>query len=529
MELKRLWAIILTLMFIVSCGGIDSDLKKSAAKQHKALEKTRADIASAKKTYNEWKTNPESNYEKFERYDKHYNWAGQYEDALSDADNADKIWKEIDQILSANAVESEGQLNKKITQIKNRIGLALEKSKGPDRQLKVLEKLMAGAQVHIREAEKQGASMKRIPPVLKPEVDTAISDSKQHGWGKEQDLTGRFSQIEAAVKEAIDGLGAAGDQNGKDDPDYAIIADSLHVIAQNLPAVQAAEMHLRQRIGEMNRSYTKRLIDMKSVFFITVGRTSWDNSYDSSREVNYLFQPREVDEATFKYFENEAGDIASGLRWIRAHKSERMWENLGLATIARENSPPGHNDAVFWVHSATIDYYHRYKMIENDVESESDWQKVGEAVFAANLNNLGMDIISKPYGMYESEVIRNAAPPGLAYVGNEKYGSWQQDASGSSFWSFYGKYAFLNALLGGNRYYYNDWDLWRRDYRGRRPYYGRNRDGSPMYGTSGTIVRNTPGYQSTTFAKRGGLKTAQASVRSAASGVRGRGPGGRGK
>jgi hypothetical protein len=529
MELKRLWAIILILMFIVSCGGINSDLKKGAKKQHKALEKTRSDIVSAKEKYQEWKKNPDSNYEKFKRYDKHYNWAGQYEDALSEVDNADKIWKEIDQILDTNKAESEVQLKKKITQIKNQIGFALKKSREPDRQLKALEKLMAGAQGPIHQAGQQVAEMKLIPLALKPELETAISDSKKHGWGKEQDLTRRFSQLEEAVKGSIDGLAAAEAQNKKDAPNYALMADSLHAIELNLPAVQKAQMHLRQRIGEMNRSYTKRLIDMKSVFLITVGRTSWDSYYDSSTEVNYLFQPSEVDEATFKYFENETGDIASGLRWIRAHKSKRMWENLGLVAIAGENSPAGHDDAVFWVHSATIDYYHRYMIIENDVETESDWQKVGEAVFAGNLNNLGMDIISKPYGMYESEVIRNAAPPGLAYVGNEKYGSWQKDASGSSFWSFYGKYAFLNALLGGNRYFYNDWDLWRRDYRGRRPYYGKNKDGSPMYGTSGTIIRNSSRYQSTTFAKRGGLKTAQAGVRSAASGVRGRGPGGRGK
>ena len=76
----------------------------------------------------------------------------------------------------------------------------------------------------------------------------------------------------------------------------------------------------------------------------------------------------------------------------------------------------------------------------------------------------------------------------MAYVGNEQYGRWQRDSSGSRFWAFYGQYAFLNAMLGGNRYYYNDWNDWRRNYRGRTPYYGRNPDGSARYGTRMPMV-----------------------------------------
>ena len=107
--------------------------------------------------------------------------------------------------------------------------------------------------------------------------------------------------------------------------------------------------------------------------------------------------------------------------------------------------------------------------------------------------------------------------------------AWLTDSEQQEKTSFAACQKRLNALLGGNRYSYNDWNHWRRDYRGRRPYYGKNADGSRRYGTSGSSVLNSPGYRSTTFARRGGIKAAPADIRSAAGSVRGRGPGRRGK
>ncbi len=42
-------------------------------------------------------------------------------------------------------------------------------------------------------------------------------------------------------------------------------------------------------------------------------------------------------------------------------------------------------------------------------------------------------------------------------VGNPQYGHWQQDSGGQSFWAWYGQYALISSLLGGNRYGYNNW------------------------------------------------------------------------
>jgi hypothetical protein len=268
-------------------------------------------------------------------------------------------------------------------------------------------------------------------------------------------------------------------------------------------------------------------MDMKHDYTVTIGRTSWNNYYDYPKETDYEYRPRQVDEAGFNYFSKQTGDIASGMRWSRLRIPDSMWDKLNINTVERVHR--GDDSAVFWVSSTDIEYFHRYLILENGQEKKTEWQEVDEDEYAANIDNLGMDIESKPYGLYASELIEDATPPGMAYVGNEKYGSWEKNSSGRSFWAFYGQYAFLNAMLGRNRYYHNDWNRWHRNYRGRAPYYGKNPDGSSIHGTSGSMVRSSPQYKSSTFARQGGMKSAPVNIRSAAASVRGRGPGSRGK
>ncbi|MBU1054384.1 MAG: hypothetical protein KKC46_11220 [Proteobacteria bacterium] len=524
MKYKRYWAIIITLMFIASCG-INGDLKKTAKSRKQALENTQSQIDSALNKYTEWKKSSE--YDRFERYDKTYSWAKQFDEALLEVESARTVWTEIEQILDNNNPKEEGKLNQKIRQINSRFVLALKKSREPNRQIGVLRQLMEDAPKYINAADKQVSEMKTIISDIRPIVDKAVADSKSFGWNKEKDISNRFGQLEGIYNTAADMLNGAKAQHNSDDPDYAVIATNLDIVQKKFPELKQADTHLRKLLGELNRSYTKRLIDMKYVYAVTPGRTSWANYYEYPSETDYEYRPQQVDEATFKYFSQKTGDIANGLQRVRLYIEESMWYKLNINVI--ERLPRGDDSAVFWISSTDIEYYHRYLVIENGTEKESGWEEVDEDDFAANINNLGMDIVSKPYGLYASEVIEDAAPPGMAYVGNKKYGNWEKDSSGGSFWAFYGRYAFLNAMLGGHRYYYNDWNHWNRNYRGRAPYYGKNADGSTIYGTSGSTVRSNSQYRSSTFSRQGGIKSAPANVRSAAGSVRGRGPGSRGK
>ena len=524
MTCRRWCAIIVAFLLLVACG-IDRDLKREAKTRQQDMQNARSRIETNRDKYMAWKDTPE--FEPFARYEATYGWPDQYAAALAEIDSAKAVWNEIEQILDANQPEDEGKLRSKIIQLRRRLAVALQKSRQPNSQIRLLSNLMADAPSHIAKAEAQVAEMKSMVAEIRPLADQATADSKTHSWNKEEDIAERFNGLKKIHTDAREALGRAKAQTKATDTNYAIIADGLHQVEQQRDAMEKSGDAVKQRLGELNRSYTKRLIDMKHVYTVTIGRTSWDNYYDYPRETNFIYPPRPVDQATFEYLAKQTGDIASGLYRPRPRIPQNMWRSLNIDSDKR--APQGDDSAVFWVNDWEILYYHRYRIIENGQKRETDWEAVDEDVFAENIDNMGMDILSKPYGMYADEAMQAAMPPGMAFVGNKQYGRWQQDSAGNRFWAFYGRYAFLNAMLGGNRYYYNDWDRWRRDYRGRTPYYGKNTDGSTIYGTNGSMVRNDPNYRSSTFARQGGIKAAPANIRSAAGGVRGRGPGSRGK
>lgn len=142
-------------------------------------------------------------------------------------------------------------------------------------------------------------------------------------------------------------------------------------------------------------------------------------------------------------------------------------------------------------------YHHLYKVIYG-VQQEGEealtfrsettpWTEVGDDFYRRHEPLLGMVILSKGD---DGEVSRESFPPGYQYVGDSRYGRWRSDASGGSFWEFYGKYALFSQLLGmGTRPLYR-WDYDRyRDYRRRGdPYFGPSGN---YYGTRGTYTRKS--------------------------------------
>ncbi|MBI9061440.1 MAG: hypothetical protein JEZ14_05595 [Marinilabiliaceae bacterium] len=149
-------------------------------------------------------------------------------------------------------------------------------------------------------------------------------------------------------------------------------------------------------------------------------------------------------------------------------------------------------------------YYHQYNVIvekpDTVLAQESGWEKVSDVFFAAHVENMGMEIASKKDG----KLSKVANPAGYNhYVGNPKYGQWQE-RNGSSFWAFYGRYAFMSSMFNmmtypARRSYWNDYH---GSYYGRRSYYGPS--GSQMYGTksytaSGSGRTSTWGSKPSTF------------------------------
>jgi hypothetical protein len=206
---------------------------------------------------------------------------------------------------------------------------------------------------------------------------------------------------------------------------------------------------------------------------------------------------------------------------------ESAFKSLNLDLVA-DWPDSRHNAATFYLQNTQLKYFHKYIKEEDGETSETGWESVNASFYEQNLDNLGMAILSKPYGEFEPD--SHAAPPGMAYVGNPKYGEWKKDESGNSFWAWYGRYAFFSNLFffPSHHYSYGSWNRWNTDYRYKKPYYGQTGTGY-TFGSRGSRMKDSPRYQNSTFSKTGGFKTASASVRGRASGLRGGGPKSRGK
>lgn len=191
--------------------------------------------------------------------------------------------------------------------------------------------------------------------------------------------------------------------------------------------------------------------------------------------------------------------------------SSNAWQKSPLDNFIRDYA----NDSNFVVilHDMDVDdptigstkYMHKYQIITErsgaPEASITDWYTVTDEFFNKNVDNMGMELLSKKDGVLH----KNVAPAGYSnYIGNERYGSWQHN-NGSSFWQFYGQYAFMSSMFNlmsypARRSYWNDY---RGGYYGSsRPYYGPN--GSRMYGTQSYSKTNAGkksswGSKSSTF------------------------------
>jgi hypothetical protein len=129
-------------------------------------------------------------------------------------------------------------------------------------------------------------------------------------------------------------------------------------------------------------------------------------------------------------------------------------------------------------------YYHKYKVLQGDQVWSTGWREVSEQFYRANENFLGMSLASKAGGAEST----TPHPAGYNYVGNERYGQWQTDNRGNSFWEFYGRYALMRDVLGlaGGTIFRRDYDQYRGYQNQNRPYYGPT---GREYGTNGTSTR----------------------------------------
>jgi len=181
------------------------------------------------------------------------------------------------------------------------------------------------------------------------------------------------------------------------------------------------------------------------------------------------------------------------------------------------------------------EYKHQYKIIEtkDSIPKESllGWYQVDETFFKKNAENMGMEIVARGE---DGKLNKSASPPGYNnYVGNQRYGNWQSNSSGGSFWAFYGRYAMMSSMFNmmaypARRSYYNDY---RSNYRGTgRGYYGPKTGGRSQYGTNSKYTSSTRSgsrwsKNNSSFKNRVSGRTSRSSSRYSRSSSRSRGGG----
>jgi hypothetical protein len=368
---------------------------------------------------------------------------------------------------------------------------------------------------------------------------------------KAQDIGGRLAALGKIRDESVRMSAAVREESekiGDGSVDYARFGDAASALTRNLNSMVSDEAVFTKKTLELYRSYSKTLVDMRAEFYVKVTRTSWyEGETEFPTETDHSYT-REVEEETYDYFDKlpDEGSIATYTTgWLSSGLNvsidQNQWSELEINP--KEGWPDGDNDSEFWVADTYTRTYHKYAIVENGQKSETGWISVPEDFYWEHENDLGLAIVSKPFGKYEDEADRRAHPPGMECiasprivngqaVGSNRYGEWKSDGSGGSFWNFYGQYAFMRDMFS-TPYTLNDWRGYSEPR--TRSYYGKNRE----YGSFGQRTMEHERYRGSTFVqehpaaltgKWANTRTVSAmSVRGSGPDFRSRGPGGGGK
>ena len=525
--------VLLALVFLTGCGQGLSDAAKTQAKSVKQdLKSTQAFIDSQKKKYDRLSASPQ--FSAMAEYAAKEKWDMAFANAGATLIRAQKVYdKGLKVTLKQNKPEGEAQALVQIKQVNSVIREAKDQAISPFKRASRIKAAMTGAEAMEKSAL---ASADTIVSKVQRLAQGPVVKAKETFPDSEAKIRARFAPFSKMADDTTANTDIVKSQyqaHTQGNANYAAFVTAADAIEQAKKTLSKDGPIFEKDLDQLYRSYTKILEDMKVDYYVNIHRESWDGRSDYYNPGIFVYTAQ-VSPAIFQVlteFNPESiADLSPGfngmnLRVTRGLESAFKALNLDLVASWPDSR---HNAATFYLESTQLKYFHKYLKEDNGETLETDWEAVNASFYEQNLDNLGMAILSKPYGEFEPDP--QAAPPGMAYVGNPKYGEWKKNESGSSFWSWYGRYAFFSSLFffPPHHYSYGSWNRWNTGYRYQKPYYGQTNTGN-TFGSRGTRMKQSPRYQNSTFSKTGGFKTASASVRGGASGLRGGGPKSKGK
>ena len=527
---------VVFLLFNIFSGSgpkIDSALKKQVKAVPGMIDAARDRVRQEEKKYSRLKSSKKA--AAVAAIADKEKWENRFAAAAQTLDQAREQYKTaLKPLLKKKNKDPEAEITPRLKAIQETIQKADALSREPAERFTGLAQVLAEPARFLEKAGTDAGFVNRRVEVLQGGiVAKALADFPDMA----DKINARFAPARKLAAES-DGLlkdartQYAAIQSGS--PDWTAFFDTTQALSAHAGEMKTLDQSLEKDFGQLYTSYTKILKDMKTDFFVTVKRESWNENSDYY-DPRFATFTRQVSPETYEKLTADNLDaiaaIKAGFTGSRfSSKVGAAWNELNIDP-GEQWPGKGHNAATFFIEESRAAHFHKYILEQDGQTEETGWQQVSEEFYENNLEYLGMAILAKPFGAFEQDRLTQPAPPGMAYVGNPKYGEWKEDDKGGRFWSWYGKYMFFSNLFffPPSYFYYNSWNGWRNNYRHRRPYFGQTANGLQKFGTRGAFIKKSPGFQSTHFARSGGFKSQAASVKGASSGLRGGGPGTRGK
>lgn len=494
--MRRLAVAALALCGCAACG-LPRNIRAEAERTSALIDAENSEIVRKEAAYRTFAAS--SAFAPYRVYAEREAWVAQFDHArVKTAAARTTYQRDVAPLLQRNDRQDEQAVAVQISRIARLINEARAYADLPQRRRGYADQISASYARLSRESKESAAEVNAAITSL-----LAMRDKARSGFpARTADIDKRVQPIQQLSDEAVRAnqkvvFEAASADAGRA-ADFIVLGDNAQLVARNASKVREDARTAGEQLTSLSASYSKALADMKAVYFITVQRWAWDESGDSPPIHTYNYARRELPDDAFDYFNSLPESLPYVARFssgwfssdFQTHSSvaAARWASLG---IEPKEAWIGRDDTAEYGFTLSADYFHKYLVTDNGQTQETDWQKVDETMFENHVDDLGMDLVAKPFGAFEDEKITNPTPAGLAFVGNPQYGRWQTDSHGTSFWAWYGAYRLFGDLLGarGQPYSYrrDEWDTWSTRYRGQ-PYYGEDKDRKERYGTGGYVV-----------------------------------------